>query len=168
MNTSGVHETIKSAKNKFYIGDPCYALKENYYSAWIKCGKKREKEEGQYCNDGKLVVNKIDIMISDSTAYGDGYYDGFAVDAGALSVIPWEFVDAKKLKRNGEDLGTIIEVKKNTAVKFSSHKRDGSFHFMYTDKTNKPCVIDIDTAIVNSDDIEDDYIEEDMDNEYDD
>lgn len=98
-NTTGINETI-SCKKGFYFGDPCYALDEKLYDKWIEWGEKREKSEGRWCNDGKFVFEGKEIMVVDSTAYGDGCYGGYemnyGVDAGCLAVIPLEFCDETK------------------------------------------------------------------------
>ena len=95
-NTSGIDETIK-CPNGFYFGDPCYALREDLYREWINWGNEREKKEGRWCNDGKFVFEGKEIMVVDSTAYGDGGYPGtrmtYGVDAGCLAVIPLEYCD---------------------------------------------------------------------------
>lgn len=98
-NTSGIKEMIV-CRNGFYFGDPCYALSEDLYNEWIAWGDEREKKEGRWCNDGKFVHDGMDIMVVDSTAYGDGCYGGihtnYGVDAGCLAVIPLEFCDPSK------------------------------------------------------------------------
>lgn len=98
-NTTGLYERIR-VKGGFYIGDPCYALKDELYSKWINWGSEREKTEGTWCNDGKFSLDGKDIMIVDSTYQGDGFYEGtstdYPVDAGCLSVIPLEFCDPTK------------------------------------------------------------------------
>ena len=98
-NTSGIYETI-NCPNGFYFGDPCYALKEDLYREWINWGEERKKSEGRWCNDGKFVFDGKEIMVVDSTAYGDGCYCGsemsYGVDAGCLAVIPLEFCDPSK------------------------------------------------------------------------
>lgn len=99
-NTSGINETI-NCPNGFYFGDPCYALREDLYDEWINWGEEREKKEGRWCNDGKFVHDGKEIMLVDSTAYGDGCYQGtrllpYGVDAGCLAVIPLEFCDETK------------------------------------------------------------------------
>ena len=108
-NTSGINETI-NCPNGFYFGDPCYALKEDLYDKWCEWGCERERTEGRYCNDGKFVYEGKEIMLVDSTAYGDGCYPGssmsYGVDAGCLALIPLEFCDEEKLA-NAEDLGMI-------------------------------------------------------------
>lgn len=109
-NTSGINETIK-CPNGFYFGDPCYALKEDLYNEWIAWGDEREKKEGRWCNDGKFVHDGKEIMLVDSTAYGDGCYGGnhasYGVDAGCLAVIPLEFCDEEKNFR--DDMGWVCE-----------------------------------------------------------
>ena len=109
-NTSGINETI-NCPNGFYFGDPCYALKEDLYDKWIEWGEEREKTEGHFCNDGKFVYEGKEIMLVDSTAYGDGCYGGnhasYGVDAGCLAVIPLEFCDEEKNFR--DDMGWVCE-----------------------------------------------------------
>ena len=99
-NTKGITETI-SCKKGFYFGDPCYALKEELYDEWLNWGDENEKMNGRWDNNGKFVHNGKDIMVVDSTAYGDGCYQGtrlmpYGVDAGCLAVIPLEFCDETK------------------------------------------------------------------------
>lgn len=109
-NTSGINETI-NCPNGFYFGDPCYALREDLYQEWINWGDEREKKEGHWCNDGKFVHDGKEIMLVDSTAYGDGCYGGnhasYGVDAGCLAVIPLEFCDESKNFR--DDMGWVCE-----------------------------------------------------------
>ena len=170
-NTSGIRETIRSSKNKFYIGDPCYALKEKLYQKWLDWGREREEKEGRYCNDGLFVSDGKPIMAVDSTAYGDGCYAGlgynvdgqlFGVDAGCLSVIPLEYCDAKKLKEDPELL--VVEVKEGTDVNLITHSKDdskpGSFLFSFTLPDGRPAHIDVSTR---SEEDEDEEEEEDFD-----
>lgn len=126
-NTKGIKETIK-CPNGFYFGDPCYALKDELYDKWLDWGRKNEKKTGHYDNDGKFVFKKQDIMIVDSTAYGDGCYGGiktsYGVDAGCLAVIPLEFCDKlKKFSRLG-----YVNRKFKGSVTLETDGKDGSFH----------------------------------------
>lgn len=162
-NTSGIRETIRSSKNKFYIGDPCYALKEKLYQKWLDWGREREEKEGRYCNDGLFVSGGKPIMAVDSTAYGDGVYAGlgynvdnqlFGVDAGCLSVIPLEYCDAKKLKEDPELL--VVEVKEGTGVNLITHSKEdskpGSFLFSFTLPDGRPAHIDVSTRMEEDED----------------
>ena len=110
-NTSGINETI-NCPNGFYFGDPCYALNEKLYDKWCDWGSEREKTEGRYCNDGKFIHDGKEIMLADSTAYGDGCYDGsyfsYGVDAGCLAVIPLEFCDRRDLNELKE-MGLVMK-----------------------------------------------------------
>jgi len=106
-NTTGINESI-ACPNGFYFGDPCYALDEKLYSAWIEWGREREKTEGRWCNDGKFFHDGKEIMVVDSTAYGDGFYRGklmsYGVDAGCLAAIPLEYCT----KEGFEELGLVV------------------------------------------------------------
>ena len=117
-NTSGIKEMIV-CRNGFYFGDPCYALDEKLYNEWLAWGDEREKKEGRWCNDGKFVHDGMDIMVVDSTAYGDGCYGGihtsYGVDAGCLAVIPLEFCDEGKNFRDG--LGWVCSESGTVTVK---------------------------------------------------
>lgn len=130
-NTKGIKETIK-CPNGFYFGDPCYALKDELYDKWLDWGRENEKKTGRYDNDGKFVSEKQDIMIVDSTAYGDGCYGGikmcYGVDAGCLSVIPLEFCDESK---NFSELGYVNREFKGS-VTLETDGNDGSFHLCDT------------------------------------
>jgi hypothetical protein len=106
-NTTGIFEKIY-CRSGFYFGDPCYALDEKLYEAWIEWGRERERTEGRWCNDGKFCHEGKEIMCVDSTAYGDGYYEGihmnYGVDAGCLALIPLEFCN----REGFETLGLVV------------------------------------------------------------
>lgn len=125
-NTTGICETIDCPKG-FYFGDPCYALDERLYDAWLEWGREREKTEGRWCNDGKFVHEGKEIMVVDSTAFGDGCYLGkereYGVDAGCLAVIPLEYCT----KEGFENLGLVIK-EFNGAVSLETDGEAGSFH----------------------------------------
>lgn len=80
---------LKSGKG-FYVGDLCYGLSdENYDKLWGDNGY----EEGIF----EDPETGLSIAVAD-TAYGDGcYYDNdnneYGVDAGNISVIPYELAD---------------------------------------------------------------------------
>lgn len=89
-----IKETIKSTKNTFYFGDPCYALDDKLYKAWCKGSIK----------EGLIKVNGKPIMIVAGTMYGDGCYNGYGVDSGTLALIPIEYCPKMK-----EALGQVFE-----------------------------------------------------------
>lgn len=124
-NTTGICEKIY-CPNGFYFGDPCYALDEKLYEAWIEWGRERERTEGRWCNDGKFVHEGKEIMCVDSTAYGDGYYEGvhmnYGVDAGCLALIPLEFCN----REGFESLGLVVRDFSGVAI-FYSDGDSGSF-----------------------------------------
>ena len=113
---------MKSIKNKFYFGDPCYVLDETLYDAWCKINI--ENSNGLIKIDGKEIMEVYDTM------YGDGCYDGLGVDSGTLAIIPVEFcteVPENELKKNGR----IIEA---TELKLTRDKK-GCFR-VYKKKDN--------------------------------
>jgi len=151
--TPGIKETLKSTKNKFFFGDPCYALREDLYKKWIDWGMDREEKEGTYCNDGILEVDGQKIMAVCATKYGDGCYDGIVVDSGSIALIPWEFVDPKKVKDNGEDLGKIFTVRAGTEAKFMTFI-GGKIRCIYIGPRKEYEMVDIETGEVEPSDEE--------------
>lgn len=68
-----------NVKNGLYIGDICYALDEKtYHEVWGGA----DYEDGAY-TDPKTGLEFAVV----STAYGDGCYDGFLVDAGNIGIV---------------------------------------------------------------------------------
>lgn len=75
-----------TVKHGLYVGDLCYALKdEAYHNVWGKAGY----EDGAYTDP---ETGAQFAMVS--TAYGDGYYDGFPVDAGIIGVMDMSLAKA--------------------------------------------------------------------------
>lgn len=73
---------------KYYIGDPCFVLDDEQYSAVC------DGDEGFHSN-GKHVLGYF------STAYGDGCYRGtngesYGVDAGIIGIVPAELIKSDK------------------------------------------------------------------------
>lgn len=124
-NTTGINEKIY-CPNGFYFGDPCYALNERLYDAWLEWGREREKTEGRWCNDGKFVHEGKEIMVVDSTAYGDGFYRGklfaYGVDAGCLALIPLEYCT-----RDGFDVLGLVVRDYSGPVQFKTEGDTGLF-----------------------------------------
>ena len=82
--------TITSDKGKgFYVGDPCYVLPDEiYYGIW----------EDKYNFEDGLIETPEGNWLVHGTLYGDGYYDGYSVDSGTLSVIPAHLIAEDKAK----------------------------------------------------------------------
>ena len=130
-NTKGIDETINCPEG-FYFGDPCYALNDALYQLWLDWGKENERKTGRYDNDGKFVNNGTDIIVVDSTAYGDGCYSGrqmsYGVDAGCLAVIPLQFCDEQKDFR---ELGWVVNG--SHKIRMITDGDDGSFSIYVDD-----------------------------------
>lgn len=130
-NTKGIDFSVSSTENKFYIGDPCYALKDELYEGvW---GAKDYRSGNIKDRKGNTV------LLVDNTAYGDGLYPGgFAVDAGALAVVPWEYCNP-----DSTDLrwGRVISVKPGTKMRLVTYGKytnsPGKFVWKYTDPEGK-------------------------------
>lgn len=113
----------------YYIGDPCYAVKDENWSSLIDstgCFGLHDRLEELYSNwdDGTFVYNGKKCFAS-GTSYGDGtYYDRemreYGVDAGLLSIMPLDVCDGDSM--NG---GNIVEFVKD----FEVREEDGIFYF---------------------------------------
>lgn len=103
------HKSFKAEfkSGTYFIGDPCYALRDDLYDKW---GDDNNYADGDY---GYFAVG--------STAYGDGLYSDiysakeYGVDAGILGVVNMDFAnpDAKDANENDilNRLGKVITVK---------------------------------------------------------
>jgi hypothetical protein len=99
-------EVVILPKGKYFIGDPCYAVTDNWDAF---CDKSFEKET--------MTEYKDTPMFCHSTAYGDGLFRGsdkksYGVDAGIIGVVPMSLVtetDKDELKR----LGTVKTFKED-------------------------------------------------------
>lgn len=128
----------------YFIGDPCYALREDLYDKW---GTDNDYADGDY---GYFAVG--------STAYGDGtFFDSysgseFGVDAGILGVVNLDYSAPDCDIAGLNDLGKVITVEKCLTFEYDSKAH--IFYYEYDDK-----FIEIHTAEYSEDD-------EDMENEW--
>lgn len=97
--------TIETKKG-FYVGDLCYAMKDEVYDrVW---GDLYNYEDGAF-----EVPAYHTYFIVSGTAYGDGYYSSlsganYPVDAGIIGICPLEMCDEDKLKKLG-GMGQIFK-----------------------------------------------------------
>ena len=83
------HSDLLGSKKGFFVGDICYALKDEIYDdVW---GARHDYEDGQFTTDDG------NQFIVAGTAWGDGeYIDNYGhlypVDAGVIGVVPLELV----------------------------------------------------------------------------
>lgn len=143
-----------SKVGKIYIGDPCYAMREDvYYDVW---GKDTPERAG--FQDGEMECEGVTFAIG-GTAHGDGEYLGsdgtrFGVDAGVIGAVPFELVDEAKLAGYKTPPGLIVN-ENEVVLEYSD---EGMYEF----KTAKGRTITaIDTASY-----EDEDEDEDDENEY--
>lgn len=117
----------------YFIGDPCYALRDDLYEKW---GTDNNYDDGDY---GYFAVG--------STAYGDGTYDdiysnkSYGVDAGILGVVNMEYANPDANENDILNrLGKIITVEKS--LKFEYDHESCIFRYQYDDNN----IIEILTA----------------------
>jgi len=144
----------RSNEDQIYIGDPCYAMKDEVYDGcW--CDKNGAK-------DGEFSFGGVSFAIG-GTAYGDGDYQGsngfsFPVDAGCIGAIPIELCDPEKVKEvMAQKLGVVI-----AAPYVELHYDEpGEFYFMIDYGNGDKGEIDISTREPAEDDYEEESYEED-------
>jgi hypothetical protein len=137
----GSNNAPKLPAGEYYIGDPCYALKDEDYDETAING------DGFY-TDGE------NILCIFSTAYGDGCYRDtkgriYGVDSGTLSVIPRKVCDEVTL-------GTVVVFKNEFIVGCS-----GEGKLWVEDPENPDNSFEIPTAGEDSEEDEDDDDEDD-------
>lgn len=123
------HKSFKAVfkAGTYFIGDPCYALRDDLYEKW---GDENNYTDGDY-----------DYFAVGSTAYGDGSYEDiysgteYGVDAGILGVVNMDYA---KPDANENDilnkLGKIITVEKYLIFEYD--KDSCTFKYQYDDNNN--------------------------------
>lgn len=102
---------IFSEKKKFFIGDICYALKDEIYDGvWGS----NDYKDGLFDTGVTDSVGSPVKFFVCSTAYGDGSYHGtngksFPVDAGNIGVVPVELWGSDKDEESLNKLGLVVE-----------------------------------------------------------
>lgn len=141
------HKSFKAMfkAGTYFIGDPCYALRNDLYDKW---GSDNNYDDGDY---GYFAVG--------STAYGDGTYKDlysnteYGVDAGILGVVNMEFAQKDKYDQEFlNQLGKVIRVEKFLLFEYDHE----SCTFTYTYDDNEK--IEIETGFEEDDE---EYCEED-------
>ena len=121
---------------EYYVGDPCYVIGDNdnpndtdwedlgISTGWFGCDPDIPHPNW---DDGLFEYNGYKCFAY-HTAYGDGTYTfgrmTFGVDAGLLSVIPMEAVNAGRIT-DAHLLGHVVEFK----IPFKVWYEDGTFYF---------------------------------------
>ena len=140
---------------QYWIGDPCYAIKDENWSKVIEeTGCFGLEHDGLNWDDGLFDYSGKQCFAS-GTAYGDGSYldqkgNMFPVDAGLLGILPVNVCDGDYLAG-----GHVFEF----AHSFEVFEQYGKFYFG--------------NVIINTDDtndeeeyVEDEYEDDDIDSEY--
>lgn len=105
--------------NKYYIGDPCYVLSDDVY----------DNVFGPLYNKGIYEHNGHKFAIG-ATACGDGIFKDnkkrrYCVDAGVLSIIPYELCEKENDCKEMNKLGKVFTFTNEVNVTF----HNGVFEF---------------------------------------
>ena len=122
----------KFPAGKYYIGDPCYAVKNGNWSDVIRDTGCFGIEIDELMSDGKVFrwndgkwIYRGKFCFASGTTYGDGSYSDnenreYGVDAGLIGIMPIEVCDGDSMS------GGNIVVFDN---EFEVWEHDGIFHF---------------------------------------
>lgn len=149
MSVFGCVESHKG----FYVGDICYAMREDLYdNVW---GKQCHYEDGIFEAEGYRFAVA-------GTAYGDGtYYDSngreYGVDAGVIGVVPLELVDESRIERGYIWGGHIF----NNTTECFFDAGEGIFDI----EMNNGCYVHLNTRDEEDEGYEDEEDEEESDDE---
>jgi len=96
-----------SVQKQFYIGDPCYVIRDDEWMDFLNVFWKAQEMEDY---DGNFTW-KGENVFCHSTAYGDGCYESdqgvsFDVDAGLIGAIPLTLCCESKL----DDSKVVVEM----------------------------------------------------------
>lgn len=111
---------MKMGAGTYYVGDPCYVIRDD---DWIPL-----LESCDYFRDEEFEYNGYHCF-AHGTAYGDGEYKdsdgraGYGVDSGTISIMPIGAVT--KDRDRIEQFGHVVEMPKE----FSPSYEDGVFYF---------------------------------------
>lgn len=150
-NPSSVRGNVTFNTHKLFVGDICYALKEDIYDKFW--GDTKHFRDGIYPEQGFVVG---------STAYGDGCYRGsdgteFGVDAGVIGVTDIEnFGEDKYSEDTLKRLGKIIEVPSGT-TRVDFYDEDGGFDIAISSEGKLLYHVIIETEEDDWDEEEEDY-----------
>ena len=110
---------------KYYIGDPCYVVRDGSWAKLIKdTGCFGLEIDGKNWDDGKFTYRGKPCFAM-GTAYGDGCYSDnqggeYGVDAGLIGILPVDVCTKSGLK-----LGRVVEFPND----FDVYEFDGVFRF---------------------------------------
>jgi hypothetical protein len=145
MNKEKESFKINIKSGKMYIGDLCYALRDDIYdNVWGK--------QNQY-NDGAYQTPEGDFAMV-GTAYGDGSYLGsdgmeYPVDAGIIGICDMALVD-----KDVHGLGTVVEADGEANISYEN----GTIAITYNNN-GATKFVDIETAEDYEDEEDEDYYE---------
>ena len=120
------HKSFKAEfkAGTYFIGDPCYVLRDDLYDKW---GTDNNYSDGNY---GYFAVG--------STAYGDGIYEDIAsgknyfVDAGILGIVNMDYSKQEfPYVYSLNELGSIITVKESLLFEYNHETH--TFKYEYDD-----------------------------------
>ena len=133
---------MKLKAGKYFIGDPCYAIKDELWSEFCNNLFNAEAERNF---TGEVILRGVKIFVS-NTQYGDGCYEdqygnSYSVDAGLIGAVPLEEGITKE-ENEFADLGLIVDI-------------DRDFNCYYLDEDG---TIEINGHIIETGFYEDDYV----------
>lgn len=122
---------VKMPAGKYYIGDLCYVMHEEWEEA---CGLFFAGRTDHGCNEGKFKLADGREFVNFNTKYGDGeYFDGlfsYGVDSGSIGCIRVE--DVREELPPGAVVMAFLE-------DFECYRDDNMLVFGYVEIDTDPC-----------------------------
>jgi hypothetical protein len=95
-------EVFTIPAGRYYLGDPCYAIKDEHWIQWLDaCGMDRDNDLDKFQGS---IEGKHDAYAF-TTAHGDGVfhdtrgkYPEFGVDAGMIGLVPLAYLEENNVE----------------------------------------------------------------------
>ena len=123
------HKSFKAEfkPGTYFIGDPCYALRDDLYEKWG--------------NEDNFADDNYGYFAVGSTAYGDGTYEDvysgnlYGVDAGILGIVNMDYANPNANENDILNrLGKVITVEKSLIFEYDCESF--TFKYLYDDNHN--------------------------------
>ena len=101
---------------KYWLGDPCYIIKDK---DWLHFCNQHSFNDTE--GNPSVALHDNTLVLAFSTYHGDGHYldqhgNSYAVDAGLIGLVPWEYTEKFTEKDSTEyfSLSNVVEFTEDT------------------------------------------------------
>ena len=138
-----IKERVTMNTNAVFIGDICYALKDEIYkNVW---GDQLDYKDGVIASGDEVYA------VVGGTAYGDGEYTGsngtkYGVDAGVIGVVNLNYKEDDETLESLRELGTVVEITSGKAIIYFQDNYGDFDITVYDGEGNQACHVSIPTG----------------------